>query len=509
MDRYDFYFRQPVAESEMDAAFDGVEQAMWDLVVDTDLVGVLANAVVTEHTPNNLTVDVSGSAAIHDKAGQRIAFGPVQTVDLSVDYLSVSTDVGTPGNEKIVSVFAKFDRSLTDPRVDGNSLTVYWNRAETFGFHVKQGSEGGAPATPPALESEYILLADVRRSFGDTTIDNADITGPTGTYVGHSDRREDVFDISAGSFALRAGTPEEIAQDLLTEINGHVTDAAAAHNATAIELTALSATWENGDSIVAVEVDAAFEEIVTELAAKVSAANCGADRVGAFTHIGVGTTLPTGSVMEQLVWLADKCGGLATANTWTLANTMLSLSLTATVDQIIGPPGNDFELKATSGNALNLKVNTADKLALTAAGGTFGSAVTDIFTMAGILKLAVGARREYRVERATVTTGDVEVRKPGDLSDSIWVTNTGADGPHAVIVQVEAATRTGERVRVSFIAPHGTHVVDVVSEGASDVYNSDPTPTLTPDWVDLEFDETLTGSNPNGEWIVVGHGRTT
>ena len=67
MHRYDFHFRQNVAESELDEAFAGAEDALFNVIKDTGLIGVAANAVVTEHTPNDLTVDVSGSAVIYDK----------------------------------------------------------------------------------------------------------------------------------------------------------------------------------------------------------------------------------------------------------------------------------------------------------------------------------------------------------------------------------------------------------------------------------------------------------
>jgi len=104
MDRFDFYFRQKVSEGELDAAFDEAENALWAVAIDHALTGIAANAVVTEKsgTPN-LTVDVSGSALVYDKLGRRIAFGPLQNVDVSVDESAVSTAVGTPGNEKIVS----------------------------------------------------------------------------------------------------------------------------------------------------------------------------------------------------------------------------------------------------------------------------------------------------------------------------------------------------------------------------------------------------------------------
>src|SRR5512141_2284057 len=120
--RKDFYFRQRVTEAELDSGFADLEQADHDLAADLGFAGVLANAVVSQHAPvPDLTVDVSGPGSILDPLGQRIFFSALQNVDVSQDENAVSTAVTTAGNERIVSVFAKFDRTLSDPRIDGNS----------------------------------------------------------------------------------------------------------------------------------------------------------------------------------------------------------------------------------------------------------------------------------------------------------------------------------------------------------------------------------------------------
>lgn len=354
MDRYNFYFRQPVTEAEMDAAFAAAESALWNLSIDADMIGIMQSAVVTQNATPNLTVNVSGSAAIYDKAGQRIAFSPNQNVDVSQDYLSVSTAVSTPGNQKIISLFAKFDRTLSDPRIDGNSLTVYWSRAESFDFYVTQGSESAAPATPPALHSEYILLADIRRSYGVTTITNADITGPTGTYTGHSDRREDAFVITEGGVTLRAGTAEEIAQDLFTQlgsgtgisftataawadssslaatnvsaaINEILSDLASATDGTKRIGSPATGNWHDGTAVAAGTAWSQINTIVADLAETTGAADCGADRVGSGAYTGSGPANPlallAGSIMDQLKQIVDSFNKYNAANTWSALNT--------------------------------------------------------------------------------------------------------------------------------------------------------------------------------------------
>src|ERR1700687_1922497 len=125
--RLDYYFRQRVTEAELDLGFAELEQADQNLAADLGFVGVLANAVVSQHAPvPDLTVDVSGPGAILDGLGQRIFFSALQNVDASKDENGVSTGVSGAGKEKGVSVFVKFDRALSDPRVDGNSLTVFF-----------------------------------------------------------------------------------------------------------------------------------------------------------------------------------------------------------------------------------------------------------------------------------------------------------------------------------------------------------------------------------------------
>src|SRR5512143_3630354 len=143
--RKDYYFRQRVTEAELDVGFADLEDADHNLAADLGFAGVLVNAVVSQHAPvPDLTVDVSGPGSILDPLGQRIFFSALQNVDVSQDENGVATTVTAAGKEKLVSVFAKFDRALSDPRVDGNSLTVFFHRDESFELIVAQGAEASA-----------------------------------------------------------------------------------------------------------------------------------------------------------------------------------------------------------------------------------------------------------------------------------------------------------------------------------------------------------------------------
>ena len=299
MDRFDFYLAQLVSESEVDGAFDAAEQADWDMMADFGLTGVAQGLVPVQHAPTaDLTIDVSAGVA-YDVNGKRIEVGSGQTVDMSVDSDSNSTAVGSGGNSKVVSLFLFADRTLSDPRVDGNSNTVQFSRAETFAFKVVQGNEATTGTeVPPSLEVDKVLLADVTLDFSQTQILDADINANA---VG-GNRRQDAFVLSAGSISVRAGTPETSDQGLITELNNHVTGVSNQHPATAIS-AAIAATWHDGASVSGTDVDAVLEEIVNDLVD-----NAGSDRIGAAAHTAAGdglNDLSAGSIQDQLRSLAD------------------------------------------------------------------------------------------------------------------------------------------------------------------------------------------------------------
>ena len=209
-ERRDYYFRQKVTEAELDAGFEGLEQADFDFCTDHGLVGIVAGLGVAEASVPDLTVDVQGPGAAYSKAGERIQFSSTQNVDMSVDDGALSTAVAAPGNARIVSLFLTFDRLLSDPRIDGNSLTVFFVRGESFAFSVVAGAEAtSGTEVPPALDSGKILVGDITLIFGQTTILNADIDAD-GT------RREAAFVITDGATTIRSGTAEAAIQALAT-----------------------------------------------------------------------------------------------------------------------------------------------------------------------------------------------------------------------------------------------------------------------------------------------------
>jgi hypothetical protein len=219
MNRRDYYYLQPLSESELDDGFEQAELADRAIMSDLAIYGVVAGLGVVEHTPQNISVDI-GAGVAYDAFGQRIRVTSGLVLPLTTDYLGSSTAVVTPGNLKKVAIFIKADRVLSDPRIDGNTDTVYFERNETFTFRVVQGGESLSPTAPGPPDVYCVLLADVTRSYGQTEILAADIAVT---------RRQDVFAIAGVPASIRAGNPIGAISAMLGLLNNHVLGLANPH----------------------------------------------------------------------------------------------------------------------------------------------------------------------------------------------------------------------------------------------------------------------------------------
>lgn len=190
MDRRDFFFKQQVTEGEMDEAFDDVELADQRLVTDYLNTGVLTNGDVTEHSPTaDLTVDINNPSTVYDTNGQRIFWAASQRIDTSKNGETPIGGGGNPdvpdgsaialpagGNEKIITIVAKFARILSDPRTDGLGATIQYDRIESFRYEVLEGAEESIPATTfPTVPSGAMVLDHYRLQSAQTQIFNADL----------------------------------------------------------------------------------------------------------------------------------------------------------------------------------------------------------------------------------------------------------------------------------------------------------------------------------------------
>lgn len=256
MQRYDFYFGQLVNQADLDNAFDGAEQADRDFVADIGSTGINSGLTVSEAsgTPN-LTVEVASGVG-YDQTGRRIRIPSTQTVDLS------SFVPSTGGNSRYVTILASFARELSDPRVDDNSVTVQYNRAESFATYnsadpdydqalvLVVGAESAGTPARPAKPGTSLVLADVLLTNGDTQILNAAIDQTT------DNRRDWAFELLATSpVTTKSGTLSELGQDLLDGLNNHINDLSGAHDADTIVYNPASSVFS------ATDVQAAIDEI--------------------------------------------------------------------------------------------------------------------------------------------------------------------------------------------------------------------------------------------------------
>lgn len=302
--RRNYYFKQLVQEGELDAGFAALEQAVWSLWADQANPGILINATVSQHagTPD-LTVDISGSALIYDQNGKRINIVGLQNVNVAVDSAGASTNVTTPGNEKWVSIFIRYKKLLSDPRVDGNSNTVFFVEDEGFEFVVVQGTEAAiGVAVRPTLDPTAILLGDVQRLNAQTQILTANISAQSGSGFFSSTRRQDAFVYASGSLKVRAGTPLTSDAALLALISPLTL-------ATGITYGG-GGTWADGGTNPSTTVEGQLDKIITDLAG-----TNGSLKIGAATSSNTwkdGTTIPSGTVDSQieniLLALADSTG---------------------------------------------------------------------------------------------------------------------------------------------------------------------------------------------------------
>jgi hypothetical protein len=248
MDRRDFYFLQPVTEGELNGAFDAVENAMLNAIIDLGLTGIAWGLAGSPLSPPTLVVRLQQGTAF-DASGRRVHVVGAEVPSIPVDCSSAptpdnstpaSTAVSTPGNEKWVSVFVQFLRSNgspPDPRTDGAGNPIQFEQDESFQVVVLQGPEvplGTVPHAAPSIDPSMVLCFDVHLVYGQTAIQASDID---------ISRRQDAF--VAGSaitpVSLRAGTAPGAIQALVNALNTYLTSSASQFATLKGRLDALSA----------------------------------------------------------------------------------------------------------------------------------------------------------------------------------------------------------------------------------------------------------------------------
>ena len=311
-DRTDFYFRQKVKESELDLAFELLEQGDRNLASDIGLFGVVTGAVALPHSPvENLTVDLTGPGTAYDKFGQRIHIATDENVDVSIDSDGIPTEVLQAAQERWLAVFIAFDRKLSELRTDGNNQQIYWRRDEHYKLVVRQAPPGpinGAPLVP--LDDQMLLVADIKRSHSQLQVLAGDIdTARRQAFVFATAGSVGV--ITAAWMALNPAAPT--AQAALDEVDarlaGHFAGTGDQHSAAHIPL-APHAFVQSQD------VEAGVHELLDRLMSIVAPA--GAARIGAQGVPGTPHALGPSHVGAQLAallsWLNAHVGAQAAAH---------------------------------------------------------------------------------------------------------------------------------------------------------------------------------------------------
>lgn len=188
MDRKDFYFREIVTEDDLNNALDDAENADHNYGVDNGVFQKADGSNAPLSTPagtdfnallggivSGLTVTLSGTTATiaagtaYDCQGNRIHVAAPVNVLLTTTGVTSIGGGGTPGGIGSTSTVPAsgqftwillqifFNRNLSDPREDGNAMTVYFNSAESFQFRVKVSSSSASP-TIPAGDPNCIIL---------------------------------------------------------------------------------------------------------------------------------------------------------------------------------------------------------------------------------------------------------------------------------------------------------------------------------------------------------------
>ncbi len=275
-DRKDWGKNQRVTQAELDAAFAYTENDRKNLLVDNTWYGIVSGLVATLGSAP--TVNVTKGVA-YDKLGRRI---PVYSDAASTKNFSfanatdgTATSV-TAGNERWISVYARFGRQALDGRVDGDGNPFYFDQPE--------------------------VLHD-------------NTTGPTGVAGLGGSGIDKVYMVAGASAATGTATRPALHADalLICDIKRTPSDASNVLDTTRRELGLVQAftSWLGGRTNPAAGLSSIFDRFITDLSAT-TASDDGAERIGAQAN----GNLPSGSVRSQLDSLDNNKGSLSIANTW-------------------------------------------------------------------------------------------------------------------------------------------------------------------------------------------------
>lgn len=201
MNKISWYYKQSVAYADMRYQGDSADASIKNAIKESEQpFGVVSGYEVTPGTGLNLTVGTTTSVA-YDRQGRRMTPTTTPlTQSIAATTAGGSTAVSTGGNERWVSVFAKYGRKYTDAATDGSSNAVRKTVTECINslgdsshpdgaydatvckeagvdkFYITVGAEAPiGTAVRPSLETEGVLVVDVHLVNGQGTIATGDL----------------------------------------------------------------------------------------------------------------------------------------------------------------------------------------------------------------------------------------------------------------------------------------------------------------------------------------------
>lgn len=220
MKRYRFFFEQLVTETEMNDAFQAVEDMELDRSTELGEAGVHSGFSVSPTSPTSTSVLVSPGTGRIPSSGRRVANLAIQTIACDTD------DNGDPnysdlgvGQGRWVSFYVRSILVDSDLRTDGHGLPVYYQSSESFECFTIRGPAGPAAnkdtlGRPGSIVSA-ILLTDIWFENGAVDIQVGDLD---------VSRREDYFRATINGVEVVAGNPRVAIQEVGSQL-GDLSDA--------------------------------------------------------------------------------------------------------------------------------------------------------------------------------------------------------------------------------------------------------------------------------------------
>lgn len=209
------YFGQIVTNDELGEIFNTLASALEQFIVDFGFSGVASGGSVGQNSTPNLSVTVVGPTVAYDQSANRILI-PSVNVPLQLDENNLPTGVVTAGNEKWLSVFAKFVSTPTDPRTDETSQQIYYRDVSGYQMRVAQASEAAIGTAPkPALRGDQVLLADIRLVISQASVLNADISIA---------RAQTLYTLTGAPASVTANNLKSALQQILNAVNAVTPD---------------------------------------------------------------------------------------------------------------------------------------------------------------------------------------------------------------------------------------------------------------------------------------------